>query len=106
MKNLKVIEQLKVKATDKGRMPSLKKVSDLLNELNIKHSLMEWSEEKWSKPSGFRYFTSGGGKTYFGYRLYIPEIRLEMVSTDSYYSWNNYRYARQILELITSKKQN
>lgn len=85
-----------------GRMPSLKSISKLLTELNIEHTLREWSETKW-RDNGLRYSTSGGTKTYTGYKLHIPEINLHADSCDTYYSYNTCGYARDIIRLIQSK---
>lgn len=100
MKNLKTLNSLKNKSEGNGRMPSLKKVSELLNELNIDNELQEWSETKQTKPSGFRYYTGGGTKLYTGFRLRVPEINLDINSTDSYYSYNTWSYSEKIYNLI------
>ena len=102
LKNQKTLDALSNKANSKGRMPSLPKISQLLDELNIVNRLEEWSEEKWTKPSGFRYFTSGGTKTYYGCRLKVPAINMTITSTETYYSWNTWRYAQDLLKLINN----
>ena len=99
MKNIKTLNSLKNKSKGNGRMPSLKKVSELLNELNIVNTLSEWSEMKQTK-SGNRYYTGGGTKLYTGYKLVVPEINLHIESTDTYYSYNTWQYARELCELI------
>ena len=106
MKNLKTLNSLKKKSEGSGRMPSLKKVSELLNELNIDNSLEEWSETKQTKSSGLRYYTGGGTKFYTGFKLRVPEINLCIESTDSYYSYNTWQYARSIYSLINKKINN
>ena len=57
MKNIKTLNSLKNKSEGNGRMPSLKKVSELLNELNIDNTLSEYIETKQTKSSGCRYYT-------------------------------------------------
>ena len=109
LKNYKTLERLEVKARDewRSRMPSLKMVARLLDELGIDNSCHETSTQKWSKPSGYRYYTSGGTRDYHGYDLWIPEINMRLDSTETYYSWNANSNAREILDLIeekTSKK--
>ena len=94
--------QLKARNSKGSRFPSLKLISELLNELNIENHLDEWSETKW-RENGLRYHTSGGG-TYYGYRLRIPQNRMEMISTDSYYSWNTYHYSLELEKLIKNNK--
>ena len=102
LKNQKTLDALSNKANRNGRMPSLKKISQLLDELNIVNKLDEWSEEKWTKPSGFTYYTSGGTRTYNGWRLRVPAINMTATSTDTYYSWNTWSYANDLLKLITN----
>lgn len=103
MKNIKTLNSLKNKSEGNGRMPSLKKVSELLNELNIDNKLEEWSETKQTKHLGLRYYTGGGTKLYTGFKLRVPEINLCIESTDSYYSWNTWQYAQKIYSLINQK---
>lgn len=100
--NNKTYNSLLKKSEDKGRMPSLKSVSKLLTELNIEHTLQEWSETKW-RPNGLTYNTSGGSKMYTGYELHIPEINLRANSCDTYYSYNTWSHAQNIIRLIKSK---
>ena len=102
LKNQKTLDALSNKANRNGRMPSLPKISQLLDELNIVNILDEWSEEKWTKPSGFRYYTSGGSRTYNGWRLRVPAINMTATSTETYYSYNTWRYAQDLLKLITN----
>ncbi len=100
--NNKTYNSLLNKSDDRGRMPSLKSISKLLTDLGIQHTLREWSETKW-RDSGLPYNTSGGTKTYTGYKLHIPEINLHADSCDTYYSHNTWSYARDIIGLIKSK---
>jgi len=102
MKNIKTLNSLKNKSEGNGRMPSLKKVSELLNELNIDNKLEDTCETKQTK-SGSRYYTGGGKKLYTGFTLNVPEINLCIESTDSYYSYNTWQYARSIYSLINEK---
>ena len=108
MKNLKTYERLVKKANsgtyDNTRMPNLNKVSELLTELGIKNTCMNWSETKWSSASGYRYHTSGGSRDYNGYRLSVPEIKMSIISTQTYYSWNTRGYAKELVKLIERVK--
>jgi hypothetical protein len=94
--------QYKAREAQGHRFPSLRMIAKLLDELNIENHLDEWSETKW-RENGLRYHTSGGGY-YEGWRLQVPEIRMEMISTDTYYSWNTWNYARELEKLIKSKR--
>lgn len=103
-KNQKTLEALKAKANGQGRMPSIKRIASLLTELNIEHKLETWSETKTTKPAGYRYTTGGGTKLYEGYRLTAnlknTNTRLSMETTCTYYSWNTWSYASEIIAEI------
>jgi hypothetical protein len=100
----KTYEALQSKANSSGRMPSLRKVSELLNELEIPHRCSAYDTYKYSKSSGVRYYTGGGNREYKGFSLNIPSIRLYINSTDTYYSWNTWMYAQQIVKMIEELK--
>jgi hypothetical protein len=104
MKNQKTLEALRKKAglgiCESSRMPNLNKVSQLLTELGIQNSCLESSCEKWSSPAGYRYYTSGGSRTYTGFWLRVPQINMNIDSTDTYYSWNTKQYAQELVKLI------
>jgi len=108
MNNIKTYERLVKKANqplygESFRMPNLNKVSQLLDELGIENHLTSWSCMKYTSPAGFRYYTSGGTREYNGFRLRIPEIHLDINSTDTYYSWNTKQYAQELIKLIDLK---
>lgn len=99
------LERLTAKANhEKTRMPKLILIHELLNELNIEHKFYGTSCTKTTSASGLRYSTGGGSRFYEGYKLAIEleGTRIYMDTTDSYYSWNTYHYARRILKLIDS----
>ena len=109
MKNLKTYQALTKKATagygERTRMPNLNKVSELLTELGIQNSCFESSCEKWSSAAGYRYYTSGVSRTYTGFWLKVPEINMNIDSTDTYYSWNTKHYAENLVNLIDNHKK-
>ena len=104
MKNQKTLNALRKKAglgiCESSRMPNLNKVGELLTELGIQNDVTTWSCTKWTSPAGYRYYTSGGTREYNGYRLKVPQINLNINSTDTYYSWNTVHYAKELVELI------
>ena len=104
MKNLKTYQALTKKANagygERTRMPNLNKVGELLTELGIENDVTTWSCTKWTSAAGYRYNTSGGTRDYNGYRLKVPEINLNINSTDTYYSWNTKMFAKELVELI------
>ena len=97
--------RLKRKSDNQGKMPSIKSISKLLSTLGIEHRVDEVETYKYGKPSGFRYYTFGGERLYKGHNLVIPEIGLDMDSTETYYSHNTWHYASRIIELIEYKSQ-
>ena len=100
LKNFKTYERLVNKCSGKGRMPNLNKVGELLTELGIENNVTTWSCTKWTSAAGYRYNTSGGTRDYNGYRLKVPQINLNINSTDTYYSWNTKMFAKELVELI------
>ena len=105
LKNYKTYEKLNIKQKgqywlNKVKMPSLPKISELLNEIGIEHSLSEYWETKQTSPAGYRYYTGGGTRDYNGWQLKVPELNMNIQSTATYYSYNTWSYAGQIVELI------
>ncbi len=66
------------RANSSNRMPNMKSISKMLKELNIAH----W---------------------YFGSHLRIEEARIDIDSSDTYYSWNSQSYAGQIIDFLATK---
>ena len=103
LKNYKTYERL-INKRDGGwyksphKMPGLRMVSKLLDEIGIDNWLQEWGETKW-RENGLRYHTSGGGY-YPGWRLRVDDINMDIKSCDTYYSYNTHSYAREIIDLI------
>ena len=102
MKNQKTLEALRKKACGSGRMPNLNKVADLLKEVGIQCSVMNWSCEKWTSSAGFTYSTGGGTREYNGYRLKVPQINMDINSTETYYSQNTFSYAADLIRIVNS----
>ena len=109
MKNQKTLEALRKKAglgiCESSRMPNLNKVGELLTELGIENDVTTWSCTKWTSAAGYRYYTSGGTREYNGYRLKVPQINLNINSTDTYYSWNTKMFAQELVKLIDNLKK-
>ena len=106
MKNQKTLNALRKKAglgiCESSRMPNLNKVGELLTELGIENNVTTWSCTKWTSAAGYRYYTSGGTREYNGYRLKVPQINMNIDSTETYYSWNTERYAADLIRIINS----
>lgn len=81
------------------RMPNIKSIVMVLNELGIKNSHSETETTKW-RQNGLTYSTSGGTRCYTGTELYVSEINLHIDTTCSYYSWNTSMFARDLVKLI------
>ena len=104
LRNQKTFEALKSKAdffNKKSRMPSLKMVAKLLDELGVEYTLHEYSETKWGN-NGLRYHTSGGG-TYYGWKMRVPDANLCMNTVETYYSQNTSGYAYNLVKLLEGK---
>ena len=104
MKNIKTYQRLVKKAglgiCENSRMPNLNKVGELLTELGIENDVTTWSCTKWTSAAGCRYNTSGGTRDYSGFRLKVPQINMNINSTDTYYSWNTKMFAKELVNLI------
>lgn len=113
IKNQKTLDALKMKAEssfNKTRMPSIKKIKDLMDELGINNEIDTTVNVVEYRSKGKRYVNSrhngkrgyflGIGKCYGG-RSY--DVNLD--SSDSYYSWNTSSYARKIIDLINKKNE-
>lgn len=104
MKNIKTYQRLVKKAElgicENSRMPNLNKIGELLTELGIENDVTNWSCTKWSSAAGCRYNTSGGTRDYNGFRLKVPQINMNINSTDTYYSWNTKMFAKELVKLI------
>lgn len=103
-KSKNTLNRLRNKADQKGRMPSLSQIADLLIEMNIECT--DGSTSRVKHPSlsqGCNHLPSYGTKTYYGSTLSIPEINLNMDTTLTHYSWNTSTYAMKLTWLIDSK---
>ena len=101
-----ILNRLKLKSNDSSkRMPTLKSIHKLLNELKIEHKFYETSCTKQTSPSGYRYYTGGGKRTYEGHELTITDKRCQtnifMDNTETYYSWNTFFLAKDLCKLIS-----
>ena len=109
MKNQKTLNALRKKAFagygERTRMPNLNKVGELLTEIGIENDVTTWSCTKWTSAAGYRYNTSGGTRDYNGYRLKVPQINMNINSTDTYYSWNTKMFAEELVKLIDNHKK-
>ena len=117
-KSQKVYDRLVNKAelaswcTQTVRMPRLTQIAALLEELNINHSLSETYCHKYTSAAGLRYSTGGGTKMYEGHELRVWaenetgfKMKLTMNNTDTYYSWNTNRLAKDLLKFISNSQK-
>lgn len=98
-----VLEKLKAKANssynDNVRMPSIKQISKLLTAYNINHYVSEKTNIVEYRSKGKMYVNSRHrGKT--GLELKIPDARITLDTSSSYYSFNTWQYAREIVKLL------
>lgn len=86
------------------RIPSISKIHNLLSELNIKHIYRETSNTVEHRNNGSRYVNERReGKVGREIIVELEHKILHLDSSDSYYSWNTYRYARELIELINNR---
>jgi len=110
---MSIIEQLKTKVNrdDGARMPSIKKIHELLTERSINHEFRESSNTVEHKSKGRMWVNRRyEGKRGYKIQILIPEKLVKeygylatLDTSDSYYSVNAPRYARMILILIGEK---
>ena len=114
----KTINALEIKAAipsiDKARMPSIKRIHELLNELKIEHDFDTTVNVVEYRSAGRRYVNSRhDGKE--GYKIVIDGkdafekygvYYLELDTSESYYSWNTDQYARELMKIIKYVNEN
>lgn len=98
-----VLQQLKAKAKsnykDKVRMPSIKQIKKLLDAYGITSYMDEHTNVVEYRSKGKMYVNSRHmGKK--GLRLKIPDASIELDTSSSYYSYNTWRYAEEIIKLV------
>jgi hypothetical protein len=108
-KSQKTYEALVKKSNYEGRMPSLKRVAVMLQELEVSTDAWETESVRRNKSEGSVYYTSGGTRTYEGVSLSVYSERdeegrrnvlLSMDSSDEDYSYENTSYARTLVSLV------
>lgn len=98
-----MILKLRKKVEDNNsRMPTIKQIHFLLEHFNVDHEFRETENIGEYKTKGARYVNSRHtGKSGFEIIIRNPYIHLD--TSCSYYSWNSYRYAEEILKLLEGK---
>jgi len=111
MKNLtaksqKTLDKLNAKADffsiDKVRMPSIKLIAELLDELGKTFKIYGVSTRKQRSAGRMAYATSGGKRIYEGTKL-VFELNgstIELDSTCSFYSLSTDDFARDLIKFI------
>ena len=80
-------------------MPSIKEIKKLLDAYGITSYVDEHTNVVEYRSKGKRYVNSRHmGKT--GLRLKIPDANITLDTSSSYYSYNTWRYAEEIVKLI------
>jgi hypothetical protein len=98
-----LLDKLKDKADNyRARMPSIKKIHELLNYFGIQHYFRSSTNVVEYRSAGRRYVNSRhDGKQ--GYKIEVKKPNggtIELDTSDSYYSINASIYARHLLEII------
>mgnify|MGYP000978824550 CR=1 FL=1 len=107
MANLEKVEfALRCKAEGgsfgKTKMPSIKSISELLNHYGIEH-VFEKSYNTVEYRSKGNVYVNSRHRGKEGYKLEVDR-KVYMDSSDSYYSFNTWQYAGELVQLIDSKK--
>lgn len=112
--NLKVIKGLYKKRNHRGRMPSLKAIAKLIDDLGVKNHSSSSHCTKPIKSGGVRY-TWGGNVSYTGTSLKFKynakrsfygchgdnnTFTFNVDTTATYYTYNTYNYARDLLSIV------
>ena len=102
MKNQKTINQLIAKVKEDKRMPSLKAIHKLLEEAGIKHEYIEETVNVVEYRTGQKNYVNSrhNGKIGKMLEVCVGDIYLNMNSSSSYYSWNTWRYAKDLLVIL------
>lgn len=107
-KSQKTLEALSKKVENsKNRMPSISRIALLLTEAGIKNSMMN-SVNVVESRSGQNTYVNDRHEGKAGKELIVYQVdengkRVEVLSLDSsnsYYSWNSFRYAFDLLKLL------
>ncbi len=113
--NIKVIKGLYKKRNDKGRMPSIKAIARLIDDLGVKNYSSSSHCTKPRKSAGVRYYTSGGNVSYNGTSLKFKynakrsfygchgdnnTYSFNVDTTDSYYTYNTCHYSSALLNIV------
>ena len=96
----KVIEQLELKISHDKRIPSILKISAMLNDLGVQHFSCT-STNIVERSSGQNVYVNSRHNGKEGYKLEIKNV-VYMDSSESYYSWNTRGYARDIINHLKS----
>jgi len=100
--NQKTFESLQSKASGKGRFPSIKRIANLFDELNIDFRLIEVASSK-QRGSATNPFATSTGKTIFGWKIVTESPTggiMEIDNTCSHFSKNTEFFADEIIRII------
>ena len=96
-----VINMLKLKADDNGKMPSIVSIHELLNKYNIKHQFSD-SQNIIEKRAGNKTYITSRKDGKSGKKIVVDYKgdKIILDTSDPYYSVNSWQYAKSILRLI------
>lgn len=89
------------------RMPSIKSIHNLLNEVGIKHTYEGTQNVVEYRSAGNVYVNSRhlgkkGNEIRISRENNNANIHIHMDTSDSYYSWNTNMYAQQLVKIVKS----
>lgn len=102
MAKITTLQKLKLKADGSARMPSLKRISRMLSEYNIPHTITESFNNVEYKTKG-RHYVNNRHIGRHGYLLCIYGTKICLNTSSSYYSFDSKGYAQEIVEYLNEK---
>ncbi|MDD5665666.1 MAG: hypothetical protein PHI09_05750 [Candidatus Omnitrophica bacterium] len=106
--NQATLQKLKAKSkiNSNARMPSIKSIHKLLNEVGIQHRYEEETTNIVERRTGQRAYVNDRHEGKKGKLIQIDKPYIELDSSDSYYSLNTFGYANDLLDIINNKLKN
>ena len=100
--NQKTLEALQSKANGSGRFPSIKRIANLLEELNIDFEMRSTMVQK-QRFSEQNNFATSTGKVVEGFKIKFKQINgnfMVIDNTCSHFSKNTWTFANNLIDVI------
>lgn len=87
-----------------SKMPSINSIHELLNELGIEHDYNDETINIVESRTGNRSYVNNRHYGQKGKSIILSNPWLELDTSDSYYSWNSWKYAGELIDRINKNK--